>query len=219
MEETPLAYSESPKKDTITKRKSIAIIAASVLIVLISLYWTFMKPDNPLSSTALQSKISEIELTQANTEDKSLKIKQLGDDYVRIQAITEKTEKEFRHLGGENSENSELHMPSVLIMLEQNASYFGLDFILHYNNHNTKKSNTMEVNDTQEDEFETASYVQQASGLTVTPMPIEVTGDYYAVREYINTLDHIDFIEPTAVEIESLGEKVVAKINISVFSF
>jgi len=42
-------------------------------------------------------------------------------------------EKHASLLANFNVENSELHIPSVIILLEQNALYFGLDFSLYHN--------------------------------------------------------------------------------------
>lgn len=54
-------------------------------------------------------------------------------------------------------------------------------------------------------------------GIEVTTIPIEVTGTYDGVKAFIKDLDRFNYLEPTKIDINSLGDNVDAKIVISVF--
>lgn len=54
-------------------------------------------------------------------------------------------------------------------------------------------------------------------GLNMTIIPIKVEGEFVNVRKFIHFLDTINYIEPSEVVINSLGDKVIGDIALTVY--
>lgn len=174
----------------------------------------------------------------------------------------------------------ELHMPSVLVSLEQEAIKNNVELTIGYNSmkttsndsemsspdemlnediaiteadENTDKDddvNKEEVNkadneseadneskdkdkndDVNKDENENEDNKEDKSlpipdisvsnlsipGIDVTTVPIQVTGSYANVRNYIKYLDEVGMIEPSSVTMSSEGRKVSVNIVLNIF--
>lgn len=79
------------------------------------------------------------------------------------------------------------------------------------------KDSDGEVDDVESDMIEENKERFKEEGVEVTQIPIEVKGTYAGVKKFIKDLDKLNYLEPTKVEIKSLGQTVEATITISIF--
>lgn len=55
------------------------------------------------------------------------------------------------------------------------------------------------------------------SGMSVASVPIKVEGDFLKIRDFIQMLDVLDFVEPVHIELDSDGESVQAGILLNIY--
>jgi len=158
---------------------------------------------------------------------------------------------------GINESDFKLHMPSIIISLEQVAIENGIKLSINYNSITSSLSSVIddvnemdykknldesliesedsdvtieheeeydgeeidkkekEVEEKEVDEknnqesvdfstsINTNNLIPSIEGINVTVIPIEVSGSYYNVRNYIKYLDKIGMIEPSSINLES----------------
>ena len=167
-------------------------------------------------------------------------------------------EKAFKIRKGIKETDFELHIPSVLIALEQNAIKNNVEIVIGYNsmqetaddggtsqpapsNENevsedvtiTEEENTEETETGEEQEGEDKSEQENKStptpmptpnssipeipGINVNTIPIQISGSYANVRNYIRYLDEVGMIEPSSVVLMSEGRKVSGSVMLNIF--
>lgn len=175
-------------------------------------------------------------------------------------------EEAFKIRKGIKETDFELHIPSVLIALEQNAIKNNVEIVIGYNsmqatangggisqpapsNENevsegvtiTEEENTGETDtgeeqgEEQEEEQENEdkseqennptpppmptpnSSIPEIPGINVNTIPIQISGSYANVRNYIKYLDEVGMIEPSSVVLGSEGRKVSGSVMLNIF--
>lgn len=172
-------------------------------------------------------------------------------------------EEAFKIRKGIKETDFELHIPSVLIALEQNAIKNNVEIIIDYNSmqgtagvgetsqpvpSQPAPSNENEVSEgvtiTEEEttgETETgeeqegadkseqenkstpkpmptpSSSIPKIPGINVNTIPIQISGSYANVRNYIRYLDEVGMIEPSSVILMSEGRKVSGSVMLNIF--
>lgn len=158
----------------------------------------------------------------------------------------------FQIRKGIRESDFEMHIPSILISLEQAALKNNLKLTIDYNSMTTTTNQAVPVlpptNDsptkqepgedkddknvtvTEEDKDEDdvapsqpapkanpSTAIPEIEGIDVTTIPIQVSGSYYNVRNYIRYLDEVGMIEPSSVVLTSEGRKVSSSVVLNVF--
>lgn len=167
-------------------------------------------------------------------------------------------EEVFKIRKGIKETDFELHIPSVLIALEQNAIKNNVEIVIGYNsmqetaddgetsqpapsNENeasedvtiTEEETTGETETGEEQEGEDKSEQENKStpapmptpnssipeipGINVNTIPIQISGSYANVRNYIRYLDEVGMIEPSSVVLMSEGRKVSGSVMLNIF--
>lgn len=165
-------------------------------------------------------------------------------------------EEVFKIRKGIKETDFELHIPSVLIALEQNAIKNNVEIVIDYNsmqetaddggqpapsNENevsedvtiTEEETTGETETGEEQEGEDKSEQENKStpapmptpnssipeipGINVNTIPIQISGSYANVRNYIRYLDEVGMIEPSSVVLMSEGRKVSGSVMLNIF--
>jgi hypothetical protein len=167
-------------------------------------------------------------------------------------------EEAFKIRKGIKETDFELHIPSVLIALEQNAIKNNVEIVIGYNsmqetaddggtsqpapsNENevsegvtiTEEETTRETEtgkeqegaDKSEQENKPAptpmptpsSSIPEIPGINVNTIPIQISGSYSNVRNYIRYLDEVGMIEPSSVVLMSEGRKVSGSVMLNIF--
>ena len=167
-------------------------------------------------------------------------------------------EEAFKIRKGIKETDFELHIPSVLIALEQNAIKNNVEIVIGYNsmqetaddgetsqpapsNENeasedvtiTEEETTGETETGEEQEGEDKSEQENKStpapmptpnssipeipGINVNTIPIQISGSYANVRNYIRYLDEVGMIEPSSVVLMSEGRKVSGSVMLNIF--
>ena len=167
-------------------------------------------------------------------------------------------EEAFKIRKGIKETDFELHIPSVLIALEQNAIKNNVEIVIGYNsmqetaddggtsqpapsNENevsedvtiTEEENTEATETGEEQEGEDKSEqenkptptpmptpnssIPEIPGINVNTIPIQISGSYANVRNYIRYLDEVGMIEPSSVVLMSEGRKVSGSVMLNIF--
>ena len=163
-------------------------------------------------------------------------------------------EEVFKIRKGIKETDFELHIPSVLIALEQNAIKNNVEIVIDYNsmqgtaNGGEIRQPTHEVSEgvtiTEEEttgETETGeeqegadkseqenkpaptprptpnSSIPEIPGINVNTIPIQISGSYTNVRNYIRYLDEVGMIEPSSLVLMSEGRKVSGSVMLNIF--
>lgn len=167
-------------------------------------------------------------------------------------------EEVFKIRKGIKETDFELHIPSVLIALEQNAIKNNVEIVIGYNsmqetaddggtsqpapsNENevsedvtiTEEETTGETETGEEQEGEDKSEqenkptptpmptpnssIPEIPGINVNTIPIQISGSYANVRNYIRYLDEVGMIEPSSVVLMSEGRKVSGSVMLNIF--
>ena len=155
-------------------------------------------------------------------------------------------EEAFKIRKGIKETDFELHIPSVLIALEQNAIKNNVEIVIDYNsmqgtaNGGEIRQPTHEVSEgvtiteeettgeteTEEDKSEQENKPtpkpmptpnSSIPGINVNTIPIQISGSYANVRNYIRYLDEVGMIEPSSVVLMSEGRKVSGSVMLNIF--
>lgn len=228
------------------------------------------------SEEALKTQKGQLPQLEAQVADYNAKINALNDEIKKLNL------------------KPNPHMPSILILLEQNAKYFGLQLEIYYdkirelaaaqststpsppaenNKDQDKKSqeggqtgtktetstgsenkseatNSQAANQTpkgtantgkdpvtvaglnnapklSEEEVAVRAHIDAVIGalpqptndlVTVTAIPVLITGKYEETREYLHFLDQVDYIEPAYIEMRSDGKEINSLVVLYVFA-
>ena len=161
-------------------------------------------------------------------------------------------EKAFKIRKGIKETDFELHIPSVLIALEQNAIKNNVEIVIGYNSmqetaddgetSQPAPSNENEVSEDVGTGEESRATRQEKNkrvrikwtetsqtctscrqiyqllvGINVNTIPIQISGSYANVRNYIRYLDEVGMIEPSSVVLMSEGRKVSGSVMLNIF--
>lgn len=234
----------------------IAIIVASVILLFVP-----QAIDNkyPYTYQNIQDKKDNVNsLNQAllsNEGTIQTSIQRLEEIEKEDEIIKEEV---FKIRKGIKETDFELHIPSVLIALEQNAIKNNVEIAIDYNsmqgtanggeirqpapsNENevsedvtiTEEETTGETETGEEQEGEDKSEQENKStpapmptpnssipeipGINVNTIPIQISGSYANVRNYIRYLDEVGMIEPSSVVLMSEGRKVSGSVMLNIF--
>lgn len=234
----------------------IAIIVASVILLFVP-----QAIDNkyPYTYQNIQDKKDNVNsLNQAllsNEGTIQTSIQRLEEIEKEDEIIKEEV---FKIRKGIKETDFELHIPSVLIALEQNAIKNNVEIVIGYNsmqetaddggtsqpapsNENevsedvtiTEEETTGETETGEEQEGEDKSEQENKStpapmptpnssipeipGINVNTIPIQISGSYANVRNYIRYLDEVGMIEPSSVVLMSEGRKVSGSVMLNIF--
>lgn len=234
----------------------IAIIVASVILLFVP-----QAIDNkyPYTYQNIQDKKDNVNsLNQAllsNEGTIQTSIQRLEEIEKEDEIIKEEV---FKIRKGIKETDFELHIPSVLIALEQNAIKNNVEIVIGYNsmqetaddggtsqpapsNENevsedvtiTEEENTEATETGEEQEGEDKSEQENKStpapmptpnssipeipGINVNTIPIQISGSYANVRNYIRYLDEVGMIEPSSVVLMSEGRKVSGSVMLNIF--
>lgn len=234
----------------------IAIIVASVILLFVP-----QAIDNkyPYTYQNIQDKKDNVNsLNQAllsNEGTIQTSIQRLEEIEKEDEIIKEEV---FKIRKGIKETDFELHIPSVLIALEQNAIKNNVEIVIGYNsmqetaddggtsqpapsNENevsedvtiTEEENTEATETGEEQEGEDKSEqenkptptpmptpnssIPEIPGINVNTIPIQISGSYANVRNYIRYLDEVGMIEPSSVVLMSEGRKVSGSVMLNIF--
>lgn len=234
----------------------IAIIVASVILLFVP-----QAIDNkyPYTYQNIQDKKDNVNsLNQAllsNEGTIQTSIQRLEEIEKEDEIIKEEV---FKIRKGIKETDFELHIPSVLIALEQNAIKNNVEIVIGYNsmqetaddggtsqpapsNENevsedvtiTEEETTGETETGEEQEGEDKSEqenkptptpmptpnssIPEIPGINVNTIPIQISGSYANVRNYIRYLDEVGMIEPSSVVLMSEGRKVSGSVMLNIF--
>lgn len=203
---------------------------------------------------AIEQKCSNVTTYDNDITDKQQRLASLNQKKDYYEGKSLKLERHF------NTQKLDLHLPSILISLEQNANYYGVNLNVAYekikrpDNIDNKNDNPHTENDSdseqnkeeenkneknkeeekideenennvkiqEETNFDTDKIMELLSVpsnevFDVTSIPINIRGDFVKVRNYLNYLDTIDYIESNYIEIKSDGKNVKADVILYVF--
>ena len=234
----------------------IAIIVASVILLFVP-----QAIDNkyPYTYQNIQDKKDNVNsLNQAllsNEGTIQTSIQRLEEIEKEDEVIKEEV---FKIRKGIKETDFELHIPSVLIALEQNAIKNNVEIVIGYNSmqetaddggtSQPAPSNENEVSEdvtiTEEENTEAtetgeeqegadkseqenkptpkpmptlSSSIPEIPGINVNTIPIQISGSYANVRNYIRYLDEVGMIEPSSVILMSEGRKVSGSVMLNIF--
>lgn len=234
----------------------IAIIVASVILLFVP-----QAIDNkyPYTYQNIQDKKDNVNsLNQAllsNEGTIQTSIQRLEEIEKEDEIIKEEV---FKIRKGIKETDFELHIPSVLIALEQNAIKNNVEIVIGYNsmqetaddggtsqpapsNENevsedvtiteeettgaTETGEEQEGEDKSEQENKSTpapmptpnSSIPEIPGINVNTIPIQISGSYANVRNYIRYLDEVGMIEPSSVVLMSEGRKVSGSVMLNIF--
>lgn len=234
----------------------IAIIVASVILLFVP-----QAIDNkyPYTYQNIQDKNDDVNsLNQAllsNEGTIQTFIQRLEEIEKEDEVIKEEV---FKIRKGIKETDFELHIPSVLIVLEQNAIKNNVEIAIDYNsmqgtanggeirqpaplNENevsedvtiTEEETTGETETGEEQEGADkseqenkptpkpmptpSSSIPEIPGINVNTIPIQISGSYANVRNYIRYLDEVGMIEPSSVILMSEGRKVSGSVMLNIF--
>ena len=234
----------------------IAIIVASVILLFVP-----QAIDNkyPYTYQNIQDKKDNVNsLNQAllsNEGTIQTSIQRLEEIEKEDEVIKEKA---FKIRKGIKETDFELHIPSVLIALEQNAIKNNVEIVIGYNsmqetaddgetsqpapsNENEASEDVAIIEEETTGETETGeeqegedkseqenkptptpmptpnSSIPEIPGINVNTIPIQISGSYANVRNYIRYLDEVGMIEPSSVVLMSEGRKVSGSVMLNIF--
>ncbi len=95
-----------------------------------------------------------------------------------------------------NKDDLVIHIPSILISLDQNAIKNDIDLIIKYN----------EMNE-----------IEGGEGLSITTIPLELKGEYSDVSNFLKYVDEVDLLEPEKILLKSNGDTVSGSLIINIF--
>jgi len=66
-------------------------------------------------------------------------------------------------------------------------------------------------------DMENSPQAEQIPGISITTIPISISGSYSNVRKYIKYLDEVGMIEPSSVKLSSEGRTLKGQVTLNVF--
>lgn len=192
-----------------------------MLLLLIVGNVSYILRPSPSAWRKLFDGISNVKDSKERYESEVHMVQSLEQELARVREEYRLLQESYaERLAELNSENYELHMPSVLILLEQNAKYFGLDLTIHYSRI-SGGSYVPQSTDPDEEPPSVEFIVDPLylDGVETIAIPITVIGGYEPVRDYVQFLDRVDFIEPNQLVLmpDTSGSEVEANILLYVF--
>lgn len=182
-------------------KKNIIALVVSVIFVAVSLVY-FLVPINSLnvpgtlkdinSKKALASELNDNKLaTSTQLLELRTDAKTKEDELIEVKDTSDKSQELFEELlkNQETSGDWSFHIPSLLIELEKNADTRNIKLAMDYNSFNSPG------------EFVSTS----GKGLQVVTAKVEVFGEYHNVKEYIKSLENIDFISVEDLQLSRVG--------------
>lgn len=148
------------------QKKHLLIAILTVFAFLIFVYPAKILPYELQSYPELQEKQSLIKQQQTELNVTNAKTKKIIDE---IKNLPDKEKIKFPE---PNTLDWNLHIPSLLVVLEQNAAYFETDFFIDYDSKKTKRNGR----------------------LSVLSLPIAVTGEFENIRDYMEFIERVDMI-------------------------
>lgn len=212
-------------------------VCAFILVVILVLFFypgEIFGYSYPYSYFALRGRYEELNDLRARYEQEQRNYEMLS---ARYEDMLEKREKLLEASGGEL--DWEFHLPSLLVLLEQNAHYYDLNiwigsvggFSSGAGEHDEEPGGEPSVEDAaggaddqlaedSEDGLLPPAGGRDRDGKGVYRLPVVVDGSYESVRDYLAFLGGVDFLFVSSAVVEPVSmSEVKASLELEIYSF
>lgn len=142
----------------------------------------------------------------------------LQGDEIKLEEDSEKDSEEDKENKNDQLSQEESTSKEEKAEVNSNKKTKTSQYNLYLTPEEMKSGSTKEDSDLElEDAIESEAKRYSDRGIEVTTIPIKVLGTYDGVKNFIKDLDRFNYMEPTKINMKSLGEKVEANIIISIF--
>lgn len=162
-------------------------------------------------TTEIDEMLSQLDATQEDTKRLERELKIVEKEIEEVEKARDLI------IPGTGKIEIDLHLPSVIISIEDQAENLDLEMEFSYMAGVELEAEPEEPGEEPEEPGEEPGEEPERGSLRYETLSFVVEGTYSNVTDFIKYLDELDFIEPSRTHLTSKGDKVKTEIEIHVY--